>query len=79
MSLISARASGFAPTPGGLGPWLAGAIQRFECYRRARRERHQLLGLNERELRDIGITRVDAWREAERPLWSGCSAGRLSP
>jgi len=36
--------------------------------RRAAQERAQLLSLNERELRDIGITRVDALREADRPL-----------
>ena len=34
-----------------------------------RRERHQLLQLTERELRDIGITRGDALREAAKPLW----------
>jgi len=53
--------------------WLAvEAVERFQCYRRARRERDQLLGLGERELRDIGISRVDALREASRPLWNGC-------
>ena len=34
-----------------------------------RRERYQLLQLTERELRDIGITRCDAVREAAKPLW----------
>jgi len=37
--------------------------------KRAAQERAQLLSLNERELRDIGISRVDAIREADRPLW----------
>ncbi len=37
--------------------------------RRAAVERSQLLSLSERELRDIGISRVDAIREANRPLW----------
>lgn len=36
--------------------------------RRAAQERAQLLRLDERELRDIGITRLDALREADRPL-----------
>jgi uncharacterized protein YjiS (DUF1127 family) len=36
--------------------------------RRAAQERAQLLSLDERELRDIGITRLDAIREADRPL-----------
>ncbi len=58
--------------------WLAvEAVERFQCYRRARRERDQLLGLNERELRDIGISRVDAWREADRSPWAGCGSGNV--
>jgi uncharacterized protein YjiS (DUF1127 family) len=56
--------------------WLAvAAVERWQCYRRARRERTQLLGLGERELRDIGLSRVDAIREAGKSLWGGC-AGR---
>lgn len=35
---------------------------------RASQERAELLALNERELRDIGITRNDALREADQPL-----------
>jgi uncharacterized protein YjiS (DUF1127 family) len=37
--------------------------------KRAAQERAQLLSLSDRELRDIGISRVDALREADRPLW----------
>ncbi len=32
-----------------------------------RRERAQLLALSDRDLHDIGITRLDAVREAEKP------------
>ncbi len=54
--------------------WLAvTAVERWQCYRRARRERAQLLGLGERELRDVGLSRVDAIREANRPLWGDCA------
>jgi len=31
--------------------------------------RRDLAGLSDRELRDIGITRVDALGEAEKPFW----------
>jgi uncharacterized protein YjiS (DUF1127 family) len=31
--------------------------------------RRDLAGLTDRELRDIGITRVDALGEAEKPFW----------
>lgn len=33
------------------------------------RERRQLLAMTDRDLHDLGITRVDAWREANKPLW----------
>ncbi len=33
------------------------------------RERRELLAMDHRALRDIGITAVDAWREARKPLW----------
>ena len=33
------------------------------------RQRQALAGLEERMLRDIGITRVDAARECEKPFW----------
>jgi uncharacterized protein YjiS (DUF1127 family) len=31
--------------------------------------RRELAGLCDRALRDIGITRVDAMREADKPFW----------
>ena len=33
------------------------------------RQRDALAGLNDHQLRDIGITRVEAVREAEKPFW----------
>jgi len=33
------------------------------------RQRHALAGLEDRMLRDIGITRVEAARECEKPFW----------
>ncbi len=38
-------------------------------WRERARERRQLLAMGERELHDIAITRVDALREASKPLW----------
>jgi uncharacterized protein YjiS (DUF1127 family) len=38
------------------------------CIERAR-QRNALVSLSDHELRDIGITRVDAAREAEKPFW----------
>jgi uncharacterized protein YjiS (DUF1127 family) len=34
------------------------------------RERRALLVLNQRMLKDIGVTRAEAEREARRPFWS---------
>ncbi len=33
--------------------------------------RRELLGLDARTLRDIGISRADAVREADKPFWRG--------
>ncbi len=38
-------------------------------WRERARERRQLLTMTSRELRDIGLSNVDAWREANKPLW----------
>lgn len=35
------------------------------------RQRHALASLDEAMLRDIGITRVEAARECEKPFWRG--------
>jgi uncharacterized protein YjiS (DUF1127 family) len=62
------------PLRSGAG-WIAAVVrsgsQVFETLaemHRASEERAQLLTLSERELRDIGINRIDAIREAEKPL-----------
>ena len=33
------------------------------------RQRRQLAQLSDHMLRDIGLTRVDAWAEADKPFW----------
>ena len=44
------------------------AVRTGDCARR-RRSRLDLLELNDHQLKDIGISRCDAHREAMRPLW----------
>ncbi len=34
-------------------------------------ERGQLAGLDERSLRDIGVTPAQAWFESNKPFWRG--------
>lgn len=38
-------------------------------WRRRSRSRQELEGLSDATLRDIGITRCDALREAQKPFW----------
>lgn len=44
-------------------------LQRLLTWHRVANERRRLLELDERTLRDIGLTRDDAVREASRPFW----------
>jgi uncharacterized protein YjiS (DUF1127 family) len=55
------------------GPMVAAGIGRVlgltATWRRRARDRYALLAMSERDLRDIGVTRFDAVREAEKPFW----------
>jgi len=48
---------------------LAAFTRRVWLYRQVQQERAQLRALSDRELRDIGISRSDALREAKKPFW----------
>ncbi len=39
------------------------------AYRRHRHECRQLLALDDRQLRDLGISRIDALRASRKPFW----------
>ena len=43
----------------------------FRICRERYRQRRQLLAMNDRELKDIGITREQAEQEVRKPLWNG--------
>ncbi len=53
--------------------WLRHAANRVTAaiaeWRRRSFSRAMLTSFDERMLRDIGITRVDAWREINKPFW----------
>lgn len=56
------------------------ACNRLLRWHELSRQRRALLGLNERMLKDIGITRLEAEQEARRPFWSdGITCGRAFP
>jgi uncharacterized protein YjiS (DUF1127 family) len=44
-------------------------LERMSSWRQRRRTRAMLWQLNERELKDIGISRADVWAEARKPFW----------
>ena len=52
-----------------LQAFLGNAFGRLLRWHELARQRRALLALNERMLRDIGITRAEAEREARRPFW----------
>ncbi|MGH8543773.1 MAG: DUF1127 domain-containing protein [Gammaproteobacteria bacterium] len=62
-----------APTAPGLWrairSWAARALDRLRRWREVTRERRTLLALSDHMLKDIGITRAEAEREASRPFW----------
>jgi uncharacterized protein YjiS (DUF1127 family) len=47
---------------------------RLDRWRMLSRQRYQLMGMSDHILKDIGISRADAEREAIRPFWDerGC-------
>lgn len=51
--------------------WFAGWRARLHRWQRLHRERRELLELSDALLKDIGLTRADARREAHRPFWDG--------
>jgi uncharacterized protein YjiS (DUF1127 family) len=47
------------------------AARLIALWRRRAQERQELTAMDERDLRDIGISRLDARREADKPFWRG--------
>jgi uncharacterized protein YjiS (DUF1127 family) len=56
-------------SPGRLGGSLSGVCAALREWRRRRNGRLELARLDERMLRDIGLTRVDAEYEINKPFW----------
>jgi uncharacterized protein YjiS (DUF1127 family) len=56
-----------APTQGVL--WLSDILLALSVWQRRRRDRRTLLALDDRLLRDIGMSRSDALHEGAKPFW----------
>lgn len=57
------------PGPRRLREWLCAAWRAWRWMLMRRRTRRALVMLDDRLLRDVGLTRADARREADRPMW----------
>ena len=44
-------------------------VDRVQQWQAMAKERRQLLALDQRMLKDIGVSQADAMREANRPFW----------
>ncbi|MGH6954384.1 MAG: DUF1127 domain-containing protein [Alphaproteobacteria bacterium] len=68
MVVLGAAVTLGAERPHPAGP-LAGLGRAIATWRRRARGRRQLEMLDDRMLHDIGLSRVDVWREARKPFW----------
>lgn len=50
-------------------PLLLRLAETLEAWQNRRRERRFLLALGDGALKDLGISRCDAWAEATKPRW----------
>lgn len=80
MSEIAALSAASRPLAGGMHALLTLLSRRFRRWRMHRRTRRRLFDLDENQLRDIGLSRREALREArrsfpfhgdDRPAWRG--------
>ena len=53
----------------GLGGWVTGLVVKIEAMVETYRQRRALFALSDHMLRDLGLSRADAYREATRSFW----------
>ena len=70
------RSARIGPPPSRRRAWYHGLIEAMPRafstlseWRRRSRDRAELAALDDRALRDIGVSRVDVWREINKPFW----------
>ncbi len=51
------------------GALLRSAVETVALWHQRARQRRQLVGLEDRIYRDIGVSPLDAYREAQKPFW----------
>ncbi len=55
--------------PRGIGGVFTSILNRIAEWQERREQRTHLAGMDERMLKDIGVSQVDAVREASKPFW----------
>ena len=61
-----------APTPltrTGIGRFLTGVVNRLAEWHERAEQRMHLAGMDDRMLKDIGVSSVDAAHESSKPFW----------
>ena len=48
---------------------MIGFMEALEMWLERKRQRRALLELSDALLKDVGLSRADAWREAGKPFW----------
>ena len=68
---ITGRQTQFAPSFGSVKHWTVAAVQTLLLWQERASQRHRIAGLDERSLKDVGLSRADAESEATKPFWQG--------
>ena len=50
-------------------PAVSGLVERMLGWLERKRQRRELLEMSDSLLKDIGISRADAWHEGSKPFW----------
>ena len=67
--LATMRATPALPAATAAGSRLGGLLTRLDLWIERHRQRYALLELNDALLKDIGLSRLDAVREGDKPFW----------
>ncbi len=68
---ITGRQTQFAPSFGSAKHWAVAAIQTVLRWQERTSQRRHIAGLDDRSLKDVGLSRADADSEAAKPFWQG--------
>ena len=68
---ITGRQTQFAPNFGSPKHWAVAAVHTLLKWQERASQRHHIAGLDDRSLKDVGLSRADIENEATKPFWQG--------